>query len=577
MSASSGVRGYLGELRARLRRVEQDVHPSERALGASIDRRGLDPRPAQDVPLQPSAWTGPSEQGIRATTASGGIHPYLDDLRARLMGIEGDIHPLERALESSVGRSGAPQPAVPAPEPPPPPKAARRAATPPSPAPPPEPVIDIDKARPRGPIVIGERKRPKRYTLKESLYSRRRLRWVLLLATIILLSLAFCTAYAWNRDYQRRAMAKNTVFRMASAASYSSDGLDNTTDARQNKEVKEHFDYIAPDRARSRYLTQVRQPDTFGSEGLISAGCSDFEVAVVGATRYQKCNDVDSTDRTWRVDSYDPSVFDTPLFQPWVRFMWCEGKIAEENELQDIRGEKNKVFSCRVRNEEESNIIWERKRLEEEMAAGSDKAAVSLQARLRFIEQAKVDITVWVRESDGYIGRFAMVKETPGTLGTVTQRIDYVYYNFNVVEPIEAPDMSEPTPTPSPGAGQTVPKQAILNGFAFNLEVAADDVTRMKGLSNRASFPRTSAMLFVFPREQQLTFWMKDTLIPLDVVFIDRTLRIVDIQTMEPQPGATDSELLFYTSKAAATYALELNAGVANELGLQVGQVITLR
>ncbi len=78
-------------------------------------------------------------------------------------------------------------------------------------------------------------------------------------------------------------------------------------------------------------------------------------------------------------------------------------------------------------------------------------------------------------------------------------------------------------------------------------------------------------MLFVFSQEAPLNFWMKNTLIPLDILYMDSSGVVVDIQTMAPQPGVPDSELRSYPSAEPAQYALEINAGLAKSLGFAVG------
>ena len=119
--------------------------------------------------------------------------------------------------------------------------------------------------------------------------------------------------------------------------------------------------------------------------------------------------------------------------------------------------------------------------------------------------------------------------------------------------------------------------EIVLAGRTFTLELAITPEERQVGLSGRASLPRDAGMLFVFAQERTLGFWMKDTLIPLDILFIDSDQRIVDIQTMEPQPEASNSELTRYHSGQPAMYALEVNAGIAAELGLKPGMRVTFR
>ena len=81
-------------------------------------------------------------------------------------------------------------------------------------------------------------------------------------------------------------------------------------------------------------------------------------------------------------------------------------------------------------------------------------------------------------------------------------------------------------------------------------------------------------MLFVYDAEAQLSFWMKGTLIPLDILFLDSHGVVVDVQTMTPQLGAPNSDLLTYTSARPARYALEMNAGLAEALGVVPGDAV---
>lgn len=94
---------------------------------------------------------------------------------------------------------------------------------------------------------------------------------------------------------------------------------------------------------------------------------------------------------------------------------------------------------------------------------------------------------------------------------------------------------------------------------------------------NRASLPEDAGMLFVFEREDYHTFWMKNTLIPLDIAFIDEAGAVVDLQTMQPQPDAPDALLRRYRSAKPARFAIEMNAGAGARLGIVEGTRVSFR
>ena len=112
-----------------------------------------------------------------------------------------------------------------------------------------------------------------------------------------------------------------------------------------------------------------------------------------------------------------------------------------------------------------------------------------------------------------------------------------------------------------------------LKGHAFSVEIANTPAEQEHGLMDRTSMPAGHGMLFVFPDSQPRTFWMKNTLIPLDMLFFDAHHRVVAIQA-DAQPCKADPCRL-YPSTAPARYVLELNAGTAAKLGLHKGDVIT--
>ncbi len=109
-----------------------------------------------------------------------------------------------------------------------------------------------------------------------------------------------------------------------------------------------------------------------------------------------------------------------------------------------------------------------------------------------------------------------------------------------------------------------------INGKTFNLEIAKTDEQRKKGLSSRATLEQNNGMLFLFGTRDIQIFWMKDTLIPLEIVFLDGC-RIVDVKEMSVEPDPTNPAKT-YESKTKADKAIELNA---DSVGLNiVGQQI---
>ncbi len=125
-----------------------------------------------------------------------------------------------------------------------------------------------------------------------------------------------------------------------------------------------------------------------------------------------------------------------------------------------------------------------------------------------------------------------------------------------------------PVPVQRPAAASVT-----LDGHRFQVEVATTPAEQARGLMNRASMPPDHGMLFVFPGARPRTFWMKNTLIPLDMLFFDANRRLVAIQR-DAQPCTADPCRL-YPSDVPARYVLELNAGTAARIGARTGDVIT--
>ena len=99
------------------------------------------------------------------------------------------------------------------------------------------------------------------------------------------------------------------------------------------------------------------------------------------------------------------------------------------------------------------------------------------------------------------------------------------------------------------------------------VEIADDTEEMARGLMGRTALAEDAGMLFVYPDEREISFWMKDTLIPLSIAFMDAEGRIVDIQDMR----ALDDTPPHYTSAEPSRYALEVNEGFFDERGVEVG------
>jgi len=111
--------------------------------------------------------------------------------------------------------------------------------------------------------------------------------------------------------------------------------------------------------------------------------------------------------------------------------------------------------------------------------------------------------------------------------------------------------------------------RAVIKGHELTIELATTPETRSCGLSLREALPKNQGMLFVYAEPEILTFWMKDTRIPLSIAFIDADRRIVSIQKMIPLQITPN-----HISPVPAQYALEVNQGWFEENGVAIGDVL---
>lgn len=114
----------------------------------------------------------------------------------------------------------------------------------------------------------------------------------------------------------------------------------------------------------------------------------------------------------------------------------------------------------------------------------------------------------------------------------------------------------------------------LINNQQFNIEIARTDAERQKGLMGRTSLDINAGMLFVFPSSDIYSFWMKETLIPLDIIFINNN-KIVELTSLQPQ-NPQDTLIPQYTPKNKANYVLELPAGTASKHNFQPGNPVKI-
>ncbi len=108
----------------------------------------------------------------------------------------------------------------------------------------------------------------------------------------------------------------------------------------------------------------------------------------------------------------------------------------------------------------------------------------------------------------------------------------------------------------------------------INVEIADSPELREKGLMFRDKLGDNEGMIFVFDDEGVYPFWMKNTLIPLDIMWVDQEFKIVHIENAVP---CTTDNCELYEPDDAAKYVVEVNAGFAQENFVNVGDLITIK
>ena len=117
--------------------------------------------------------------------------------------------------------------------------------------------------------------------------------------------------------------------------------------------------------------------------------------------------------------------------------------------------------------------------------------------------------------------------------------------------------------------------KVCFNGHCIDIEIVWRKKDMLRGLQFRDSLAENSGMLFVFRRSARHSFWMKDTYIPLDIIWLDKAGRIVSIA--RNVPPCKKQTCPSYEPSADAFYVLEVNAGTASRFGLGIGDMAEFR
>lgn len=119
--------------------------------------------------------------------------------------------------------------------------------------------------------------------------------------------------------------------------------------------------------------------------------------------------------------------------------------------------------------------------------------------------------------------------------------------------------------------GSNLPTVQIPIGQkTYTLEIVSKEGDRNTGLMRRDSMPEDHGMIFIFKGTEPRSFWMKNTRIPLDILYLDAAGKVVSVHRMEPYVERGTR------SKGPAKYAIELNAGQAEAAKIHEGDAVTL-
>jgi uncharacterized membrane protein (UPF0127 family) len=116
--------------------------------------------------------------------------------------------------------------------------------------------------------------------------------------------------------------------------------------------------------------------------------------------------------------------------------------------------------------------------------------------------------------------------------------------------------------------------QVCINNNCFQVSLAITEQERQKGLMFVNELKEKEGMLFIFQEESIHQFWMKNTLIPLDIIWINSSLDIVDIA--HAYPCKEDESCIILIPKSESLYTLEINANLTDKYNIKIGDKIKI-
>jgi uncharacterized membrane protein (UPF0127 family) len=144
-----------------------------------------------------------------------------------------------------------------------------------------------------------------------------------------------------------------------------------------------------------------------------------------------------------------------------------------------------------------------------------------------------------------------------------------VFVAIVMVACAKTPNIPAAPPEPRQPAGARV---IFPDGYVVSVETVADDELRAQGLMWRDRLRPATGMLFFFAEDGEYPFWMKNTLIPLDMIWIDSSKKVARIR--HDVPPCKIENCPNYPPHAIARYVLEVDGGTAKKHGLKEGDVL---